>query len=291
MKKNIKKKERILIAYVPVLHPGYIALFKKYLADIRLLGKDVRNDYTSLVRDVRFVDPLLMQRAIKSLSIGKKVAIVSKKDLKLLAKKDALFVMPDEDVSHIIAEKYLVGKDVRFENVFLRWDKIITLSEFIVPAGRQKSNDPKDKDVVRLAFEEANKSSDWWRQIGAVLVKDGRVVLVSHNRHLPTDYHLVINGDPRSNFNAGERLDIYTSIHGEADIIAKAARQGISLEGASIYQTVFPCSNCARLLGEAGIKKVYYAKGYSRLDAEDVLKAYGVEIILVEEDGAETKGK
>ena len=100
-------------------------------------------------------------------------------------------------------------------------------------------------------------------------------------KHLPTDYHLSTFGDPRSNFDKGERLDIYTSIHGESDLVAKAASKGISLKGTSIYVSTFPCSNCARLLAEAGVKKVFYEKGYSRLDAENVLNAYGVEIILV----------
>ena len=112
-------------------------------------------------------------------------------------------------------------------------------------------------------------------------MKNKKVILRSHNRHLPTDYHLSTLGDPRSNFDKGERLDIYTSIHGESDLVAKAASKGISLKGTSIYVSTFPCSNCARLLAEAGVKKVFYEKGYSRLDAENVLNAYGVEIILV----------
>ena len=99
---------------------------------------------------------------------------------------------------------------------------------------------------------------------------------------MPNDFHLAEKGDPRSNFDAGQRLDISTAIHSEVGLIAKAAKQGLSLDGASAYVTTFPCPNCAHLLAEAGIKKVYYQKGYSLLDAEEILKAYGVEIILVQ---------
>ena len=90
-------------------------------------------------------------------------------------------------------------------------------------------------------------------------------------------------GDPRSNFDAGEHPEIYTSIHGEASVVAQAARDGVSLKGAEIYVTTFPCANCARLIAEVGIKKVYYRDGYSMLDAEDIFKAANIEVVLVQE--------
>jgi len=88
-------------------------------------------------------------------------------------------------------------------------------------------------------------------------------------------------GDPRSNFDYGEQPEIYLSIHAEADIIAQVANRGISLQGSGIFVTTFPCPNCARLLVRAGIKKLFYTQGYSKLDAEEILKSAGVEIILV----------
>ena len=65
--------------------------------------------------------------------------------------------------------------------------------------------------------------------------------------------------------------------------MACAARDGVSLKGAEVYVTTFPCANCARLLTTAGITKVYYRDGYSMLDAEDIFKAAGVEIVLVQD--------
>jgi dCMP deaminase len=132
-----------------------------------------------------------------------------------------------------------------------------------------------------LADKESELSSDWWRQIGAVFVKEGKVLYKAHNHHLPSDFHLGTFGDPRSNFDKGEKPEIYTSIHSEANIVAMGAKEGVSLKGGSIYVTTFPCSNCARLLCEAGVKKVFYKNGYSRLDAENIFKSYGVEIVLV----------
>jgi dCMP deaminase len=139
-----------------------------------------------------------------------------------------------------------------------------------------------DRELMDKAFVQSDKSSDWWRQVGSVLVKDGKVIISGYNKHLPTDFSPYINGDPRNNFDAGIRIDLCTAIHAEAAMIATAAKNGIKLEGSSVYVTTFPCPTCARLLAEAGIKKVLYSKGYSLLDAEDILKDAGAEIVLIQ---------
>jgi len=113
-------------------------------------------------------------------------------------------------------------------------------------------------------------------------VKNKKVIYASHNHHLPTDDSLSINGDPRSNFDAGQHQNVFTSIHAEAEIIAKAAKDGQSLKGTILYTTTFPCPNCARLIGTAGVKAVYYSKGYSLLDAEQILEHFNVELVLVD---------
>ena len=132
------------------------------------------------------------------------------------------------------------------------------------------------------AFREAEKSPDWWRQIGAIALKDGKILLTGFNKPVPSkDYTLGPFGDPRSNFDAGIGFEISKAIHAEAGVIATAARRGLPLEGASLYITTFPCPVCAKSIAASGIKRVYYSKGYSLLDAEDVLRAAGVEIVLV----------
>lgn len=268
---------------MPVIHKGYISILEKYPDDVWVLGEDIISDYTSLTRDLRIVNPKDLIKAIKGLKKVKKVSILTKKNIVSFAKKAKKIVMPKEDISFDLQKKFFTKNQVDFENIFLRYDKLITTTETVIPTHRKRTSNIEDKEIIKKAFEDSNKSADWWRQIGAVVKKGDKILYISHNRHLPTDYHLSYYGDPRSNFNAGERLDIYTSIHGEADIISKAAKDGVSLKNSNIYTTTFPCPNCARLIGEAGIKKVYYSKGYSRLDAEEILKTYNVEIILVEE--------
>lgn len=271
----------MLIAFVPALHKGYIDLFKKYPDDLGILGADIIADFTALTRDCRVVDPETIKLAIESLNIFSSVRVLSKSDLADLAKSALPIVMPDEDVSHELAKQYFKDR-VMFESIFLRWDGMKTLRENTVAPNRKISTDDFARSMISLATVEATKSSDWWRQVGTAIAKDGTVIALSHNKHLPTDYHLDVEGDPRTNFDAGVRIDLSTAIHSEALAIAQSAKIGTSLSGADAFVTTFPCPNCARLLAEAGVRTVYYHKGYSLLDAEEILKAYGIEIVLVD---------
>jgi deoxycytidylate deaminase len=151
-----------------------------------------------------------------------------------------------------------------------------------VSPDRVISTEERDNTLIKKASELAAKSSDWWRRIGALIVKNGEVVLEAFNSHMPSDFNLDSAGDPRTSFNPGERIDLSTAIHAEAKAISQAARKGIALEGATVYVSTFPCPGCAKLIAESGIKKVYYDQGYSLLDAENLLKDFGVEIIKVE---------
>jgi len=170
---------------------------------------------------------------------------------------------------------------ITFIPAFLRWDRKISTTEFEVSPDRIISEDAFDKEMIALATEEAAKSPDWWRQIGAILIRDKKIILAAHNEVLPSEYTLNTFGDPRSNFDAGEMLTTYKTIHAETKIIAEAAQRGIATEGTTLYTTTFPCPVCAKTLAIAGIKEVYYAKGYSLLDAEDILKAFGVKLVMV----------
>lgn len=304
----------MLIAFVPVLHKGYIDLFKKYPGELGILGTDVIADFTSLTRDCRVVDPEVMKLAIESLGIFSSVRILSKSDLASVAwgpvasdpvgaqtdgavlratgglprrhpvlpsLESVQIIMPDEDVSHELAKQYFDDR-VTFESIFLRWDGMRTLRENIIAPNRKITSGEFARSMMNTAITASMKSSDWWRQVGTVIVKNETIVAISYNKHLPTDHHLDIEGDPRTNFNAGERIDLTTAIHSEALAVAQSAKNGTSLNGAEAFVTTFPCPNCARLLAESGIRTVYYQKGYSLLDAEEIFKAYGVEVVLVD---------
>ena len=270
-----------VVAFVPVIHKGYSDFFNTYPdADIYFFGDDLIKGFVHLTRDLRVMDEGQTLAGLRALFPGRNVQPLTKATLDswLYVKT----IMPDDEVCHVIAEKDLAGKAVEFVPVFLRWNRIITLKESEIDPKRKVTAEALHRDLIDAGFKEAAKSEDWWRQIGAIATKGGKVILTAHNRHLPSEFHLGTNGDPRSNFDAGQHIDMSTAIHGEAALIAEAAKKGISLEGATLYSTTFPCPNCARLIGTAGIKQVYYSKGYSLLDAEKILEHFEVEIILVQ---------
>lgn len=269
-----------IVSYIPALHKGYLDFFKKYPGELYILGSHFIKKQPRMDRDIRALAPEEIKSLITGLGIFSGVTVLDEKNIEKLLTSKLPIVMPEDEINRMFAEEYLTGKNVTFVPTFLRWDKKISTTEFEVRPDRIISSEDLDKEFIAAAFGEAEKSADWWRQIGALIVKEGKPVLTAHNRPLPSDYVLDAFGDPRSNFDAGQ-FEYYKTIHAEAALIAEAAKKGVSLDGANLYATTFPCPNCARLIGVTGIKTVYYAKGYSSLDAEDILRAFDVKIVMV----------
>ena len=277
---------KIIIAYIPALHQGYVLFLQKfsdrtlYLVSDELLGElKLKKPYYG--RDIRAVSSVLMKPALAALGLVKEVKELNRLTLASLQEGSFDIVAPNEDITHDVIQSALPKAPVVYNNTFLRWDKKISEQEYQVGPDRVISRTEFDRQLMRQADAESLKSYDWWRQIGALAVKNDQVVVSSFNKNLPRPDNPSVLGDPRSNFDAGVRIDLVTTIHAEAGVIATAANKGISLAGASLYTTTFPCPPCARLIITAGIKKLYYAKGYSLLDSEELLKQAGVEICLV----------
>lgn len=137
-----------------------------------------------------------------------------------------------------------------------------------------------DENFINIATELATASKCVSKQVGAVIVKDGRI--------LSTGY----NGTPAGFINCNEHWKgQYTSehhdwsktyeIHAEMNAIIWAARQGISIEDATIFVTLEPCSECSKNLIASGIKRIVYAKEYEHTHSATIskfLKDNGVSI-------------
>ncbi len=273
--------KKIIIAFVPVLHEGYRKFFEKHAdADtLYIFGKKlIEQEFPHLQKEIRALDPQVMQAAIGSLSIFKKIEVLESP--KKIPNKVQI-LMPDEDVSRELAKKYLKNRKVTFDKVFLRLDKHKSMEERPVEVDQKISHKEFDKKVIARLKIEAEKSSDWWRRIGAAVFKNEKLLFKAHNEHLPSAHTPYTNGDPRNNFHKGVEVELSTAIHAEASIVAQAAKAGKSLEGASLYATIFPCPPCAKLIAKSGIKKLYYAGGYALLDQDKLLKDHGVEIVYV----------
>ncbi len=282
--KKENKNKKIIIAYIPIFHDGYRHFLGRHTdVDIMyVLHIDVISKFRYLVKDIRAILPGITQVIVQALNYFESVKLIKEEDLKQIALQGHTIIMPDEDVMHELKNEYFPNANVIFDTTFLRWDKNNSLSKKEVAFDGIVSVKEKDKTIITELTKLAEKSSDWWRQVGAAVVKDNKVILKAYNHHVPSDMAPYIYGDPRANFNKGIHVELSSAIHAEASLIAEAASKGVSLEGTSMYVTTFPCPSCAKLIAYAGIKKIYYAEGYSMLDGESVLKERGVELFFVD---------
>lgn len=289
---------QIVIAYVPVLHRGYQEFFAKYpQADLYLLDKEELLDFEELEylkKDIRVLDLSLATKAIKSWNIFNKVESINLIELEQLnySKEKLKLVFTNDDIGHFVAEKFFANTTHQkfFEAIFLRWDKNLMSQKQEIPREITISSADFAKKFMKQAFAEAGKSSDWWRHVGSILIKDGKTIAFSHNQHLPVNDQQYKNSDPRISYTSGVGGNFSSSIHAEANLIALAAKKGISLAGAEMFVTTFPCPVCAKQIAVAGIKRVYYAKGYAVLDGLEILQSFGVELVFVKFSDKEFAG-
>jgi dCMP deaminase len=275
---------KAVFAYIPVVHKNTLTFLESYagLSILLLDNEEGKKENVYLERDARALPASLIQKELAVHGYTDVIVVKPNELVSVLSQFEKLIV-PEDEIVDFFLEKYAPQVSVEKVNTFLRWTQKLSTVEYVVPQDRTISHGDFENTTLALLEKEAEKSPDWWRQIAAAIVKDGKIVALAYNAHFPSQHSLTINGDPRSNFDAGQGIGIYTSIHAEASVLAKAARLGIAVEGADVYATTFPCPTCARSLVEAGVARVFYKKGYSLLDAEEILKGSGIEIILVKE--------
>jgi len=275
--------KKALFVYMPVVHAGIV----EYLQDnpettiVLLDNRKAQTVNKYLERDIRALSAQEIQVALEGYGYAQ-VLIADQFNVASLLGSFTELVIPQDEVIEDFLQQFAPKVSATTISLFVRWTKNISSVEHKVPSDRIISEDDFTKDMLDKLELTAQKSPDWWRQIAAALVVDGQIISSGYNAHSPSSHSLEINGDPRSNFDAGQGAGIYTSIHAEAAALAHAAKLGVSTNGADAYVTTFPCPTCARSLVAAGISRVFYRDGYSLLDAEQILKDAAVEIILVE---------
>ena len=116
------------------------------------------------------------------------------------------------------------------------------------------------------------------RKVGALIVKDKMIISDGYN------------GTPSGFENVCELDDGTTKpyvLHAEANAITKIAKSGNNSDGATLYVTASPCLECSKLIVQSGIRRVVYSENYRLTDGVDLLRRAGVEVVLVELEGAE----
>lgn len=269
-----------LVLHIPVIHKGYLDFFEKNLnriSNIYIIDEELQRELSDIQPDIASLRPNTVKDFLEKIGF-KNLLILSKKNIEELKGKEIILIQ--DEISRNLENRYLKGEKIEWQSVFLRWDKSRVLATIPVD-DIQKSKNPFDIEMMKEAYKEAEKSGDWWRQCGAILVKDKTILIRTHNRDLPGDHTPYQVGEVRDFFKAGEREDFANTIHAEQDIIAQAAKSGISSQGASIYATHFPCPVCAKLIACSGIKNLYFGEGGSNFDARKVLESAGIKITCV----------
>lgn len=130
----------------------------------------------------------------------------------------------------------------------------------------------------------ASRATCLRRKVGAVLVKDKRILCSGYNGAPSQIPHCRETGCLREQLNipSGEKHELCRGVHAEQNVIIQAAYHGIPVAGACLYCTTQPCSICAKMIVNAGIKKVYFKKGYDDPLSLEMFAQAGVELIRLE---------
>jgi dCMP deaminase len=139
-------------------------------------------------------------------------------------------------------------------------------------------------DMAKLA---ARRSSCLRRSVGAVLVKDRRLLATGYNGVPSGVTHCEVTGCLRERLKvpSGERHELCRGLHAEQNAIIQAAFHGVSIRDAVLYCTNLPCIICAKMLINAGVRRVVYLDGYSDALTHEMLSEVGMELVRVGDPG------
>lgn len=130
-----------------------------------------------------------------------------------------------------------------------------------------------DRRYLRMAAIWAENSYCRRRKVGAIIVKDRMIISDGYN------------GTPAGFENVCEDDTGVTKpyvLHAEANAITKVARSNNSSEGGTLYVTASPCVECAKLIIQAGIRRVVFKELYRITDGVDLLRRAGIECVLID---------
>jgi len=127
----------------------------------------------------------------------------------------------------------------------------------------------------------ATRSTCLRRQVGAVIVKDNRILSTGYNGTPTGIAHCLERGCIRTELNipSGERHELCRGLHAEQNAIIQAAYHGVRINGADLYCTNQPCIICSKMLINAGIKKIYISDSYPDELAEEMLAEANIPLI------------
>jgi dCMP deaminase len=133
-------------------------------------------------------------------------------------------------------------------------------------------------DITRLV---AKRSTCMRRAVGAIIVKDRRVLATGYNGAPSNVRHCAEAGCLRQQMDvpSGQRHELCRGIHAEQNAIIQAAYHGVSIKGAALFCTNLPCSICAKMIINAGIVRIVYESGYADSLSSEMLTEVEMELV------------
>lgn len=152
---------------------------------------------------------------------------------------------------------------------------------------KRKTDRPNwDEYFIKIAELVSERSTCLRRRVGAVLVKEKRILATGYNGAPSGIKHCEETGCLREKLNipSGERHELCRGLHAEQNAIIQAAYHGVSIKNSILYITCHPCSVCAKMIINAGIKKVVISGGYPDNLAQDMLKEANVSVKYIRKE-------
>lgn len=140
-----------------------------------------------------------------------------------------------------------------------------------------------DEYFMEMAYLATKRSTCLRRQVGAVLVKDNKVIATGYNGACRKTTDCLELGCLRDELGiaSGTRAEVCRAVHAEQNAIIQAALSGASTKGATMYCTHSPCIICAKMMVNAEIARSVINEKYSESEYVDLFKQAGIEVTFL----------
>lgn len=141
-----------------------------------------------------------------------------------------------------------------------------------------------DEYFIKVTKLVAERSSCLSRQVGAVIVKQNRILATGYNGSPSGVKNCCDEGSClREGSISGQNLNICMAVHAEMNAILQCAKIGVSCEDATLYVTTKPCANCMKAIIQSGIRKVVYIENYDSPLTDKLVELSGIKCIQYKE--------
>lgn len=137
-----------------------------------------------------------------------------------------------------------------------------------------------DEYFMQITRQVATRSTCLRRQVGAIIVHNKRIIATGYNGGPAGLAHCLDIGCLREQLGipSGQQHELCRGIHAEQNAIIQAARYGLPIDGSVLYCTTQPCTQCTKMIINAGVTELVYAEGYPDELARQLLEESGMVV-------------